>query len=432
MLNVALTGNIASGKSTVLGHFAAWGAAVIDADRLVHEAQQPGTPTLAAIARRFGTDVLEPDGSLDRERLRHRVLEDVAARRTLEEIVHPVVRRRRHELAREAAARGDCVLVNDIPLLFEALDPAAFDLVVLVDAPVGVRRERLCRTRGLSPDEADRLIAAQLPSDIKRARSAIVIDNGGTLAELDARAWDAWRTVRARAAAQLAGGGGRLLAVFAHPDDAAVIAGGTLARYADTGVETHLLCATRGGASRLADRAALDRAAAVLGLTGVTVVDRPGGALEPGDDAGLREVAAAIRRLAPAVILTFGPDGVDGDSDHVAVHHWTRRAWDREGRPERLCCVAYPDDVARHVSRRLHGLDRGAIHAQLDVRPWRDVQRAAIAAHASRREPFDAADPAVWAPLDREWYVLDPPPAQVVPDLFASGEPPVDSLPAGG
>lgn len=230
MLNVALTGNVASGKSTVVRHFAEWGATVVDADALVREVQAPGSATLAAIVKRFGRDVLTGKGALDRDALRRRILHDEAARRALEALVHPAVARLRHAQAAEAADRGDCVLVNDIPLLFEALDPAAFDFVVLVDAPTDVRRSRLVRDRGLAPEEADRLIAAQLPAEGKRARSDVVIENAGTLAALERAAWEVWRTIRARAAATAAIAPGPLLAVFAHPDDAAVAAGGTLAR----------------------------------------------------------------------------------------------------------------------------------------------------------------------------------------------------------
>src|SRR6184192_2220336 len=113
VLNVALTGNIAAGKSTVVDLFRRWGATIIDADELARQAQAPGGEVLAAIVRRFGWDVLAPGGSLDR-----------------------AVLRRREQLLREAGERGDVLVVNDIPLLFEVLDPAAFDAVVLVAAPV--------------------------------------------------------------------------------------------------------------------------------------------------------------------------------------------------------------------------------------------------------------------------------------------------------
>jgi dephospho-CoA kinase len=199
MLNVAVTGNVAAGKSTVVRWFAEWGAEVIDADRLVREVQRPGSSTLRAIVRRFGRGVLASDGSLDRNALRQQVLDDPAALASLNAIVHPAVRRRRDERAADAARRGVAVLINDIPLLFEVLDPEDFDLVVLVDAPVPVRRARLIELRGLTPDEADRLIATQLPADRKRPSSDIVIDNAGTIDELRSNAWSAWQSIAERA-----------------------------------------------------------------------------------------------------------------------------------------------------------------------------------------------------------------------------------------
>lgn len=198
MLNVALTGNAAAGKSTVARWFKEWGATLIDADDLVREVERPGSPTLTEIARRFGDEILLPDGSLDRPRLRRTMLENPAQREALNAIVHPAVQARRDQLVRAARARGDAIVVNDIPLLFEVLDPSAFDLIVLVDAPEPLRRARL-RQRGLGADEIDRLLAAQLPADVKRDGSHIVLDNGGTLEQLKRAAWDAWQTIKKRA-----------------------------------------------------------------------------------------------------------------------------------------------------------------------------------------------------------------------------------------
>lgn len=192
MLSVALTGNVASGKSTVARLFREWGATVIDADELVREVQQPGSPVLQAIGARFG-DVIRSDGTLDRDALRRAILADPGAREALEAIVHPAVQQRRAALLDDARRRGDRIVVSDIPLLFEVLDPSAFDAVVLVDAPEGVRRARLTRDRGLPAAAADRLIAAQLPSGPKRAKSHIVIDNTDTLDGLRARAAQAWQ-----------------------------------------------------------------------------------------------------------------------------------------------------------------------------------------------------------------------------------------------
>src|SRR5207302_9480216 len=133
MLNVALTGNIAAGKSTVVDLFRRWGATIIDADELARQAQAPGGAVLAAIAQRFGADVLAADGSLDPAALRGKVMVDQAALDALNQIVHPAVRSRRAELPREARAGGELLVVNDIPLLFGALDPTQFDRV----APAG-------------------------------------------------------------------------------------------------------------------------------------------------------------------------------------------------------------------------------------------------------------------------------------------------------
>jgi dephospho-CoA kinase len=200
VLNVALTGNIAAGKSTVVDFFRKWGATIIDADALVREAQAPGSAVLAAIAGKFGADVLASDGTLDRAALRGKVMGDDAALTALNAIVHPAVQQRRLELQRAAAERGDALVVNDIPLLFEALEPAQFDAVVLVDAPVAVRRTRLRTLRGLSNQDADRMIAAQMSAGRKRARSQYIIENEGSLAQLEKGAHAVFTDLRKRAA----------------------------------------------------------------------------------------------------------------------------------------------------------------------------------------------------------------------------------------
>ncbi len=191
MLNVALTGNVAAGKSSVVRWFGKWGAAVIDSDALVREVQRPGTPILTAMAECFGQRILRPDGSLDRATLRGIVLAEEGSLAALNAIVHPAVKRRRAELLTEAEARGEQVLINDIPLLFEVLDPAEFDLIVLVDAPEEVRRKRLLN-RGIPLEEANRLIATQQPTERKRELSDILIDNTGSLEELREAARGAW------------------------------------------------------------------------------------------------------------------------------------------------------------------------------------------------------------------------------------------------
>jgi dephospho-CoA kinase len=238
MLNVALTGNIAAGKSTVVDFFRRWGATVVDADALAREAQAPGSAVLAMIVSRFGSGVLAKDGSLDRAALRAKVMGDDAALTALNAIVHPAVRRRRDELQDEARERGDALLVNDIPLLFEVLDPAQFDAIVLVDAPVAVRRTRLRSLRGLTNEDADRMIGAQMTAERKRARSHYVIENPGTVGHLEAKALEVFIALRRRAAGEKQG---TLLLTAADGRDGASILRAIGARYGDAGAHVERL-----------------------------------------------------------------------------------------------------------------------------------------------------------------------------------------------
>lgn len=203
MIRIALTGNAAAGKSTVARLLEAWGVPLIDADRIVHQLQAPGTPLLARIAQRFGPEILMPGGELNRSRLRSLILKDPQARSDLEALVHPAVEQRRGVLEEQARRQGARLVVHDIPLLFEALDPAAFDAVILVDAPEPTRLARL-RERGLSDAEARDLMAAQLPATVKRSwkggpghRPVFLIENDGNEAVLEERARRVWGEVTA-------------------------------------------------------------------------------------------------------------------------------------------------------------------------------------------------------------------------------------------
>lgn len=199
MLRVCLTGNAGAGKTSVIALFKQWGAAVIDSDQLAREAVVPGSPALAAIFKRFGDDLRLADGSLDRAALRRRVMGDDEQRAVLNAIVHPEVARLTAERSAEAKRCGAAILVADIPLLFEVLDPAAWEVVVLVDAPEALRRERLIKERDFPPGEADDLIKAQLPSRIKRDWSHLIIDNDGSRETLEQRARAAWEKLQERA-----------------------------------------------------------------------------------------------------------------------------------------------------------------------------------------------------------------------------------------
>lgn len=198
MLRVALTGNAAAGKSTVLQLFRQWGARISDADQYAHDAVAPGTKGLAAVVRRFGAEYLLGDGTLDRGKLRRHVMAAPAERAALESIIHPIVAGM--AAAAEAQARRERapILVYDVPLLFEALDPADYDAVILVDAPEDVRRARL-EQRGLSRADAQALMASQASAASKRARSTYLIENAGSTAALEARARAVWSELQAQA-----------------------------------------------------------------------------------------------------------------------------------------------------------------------------------------------------------------------------------------
>lgn len=195
MLHVGLTGNIASGKSTVARMLEHRGATIIDADILARQAVERGRPAYAAIVERWGDDVLLADGELDRDALRARVFADPAELEALNGIVHPEVAQLRDESLAEARARGDRVVVSDVPLLFERHLVDEFDRVVLVDAPRELRLERLVRDRDLSTTDAMNMIASQMPAELKRARADHVIDNAGTLEELEEQVTMVWEAL---------------------------------------------------------------------------------------------------------------------------------------------------------------------------------------------------------------------------------------------
>jgi dephospho-CoA kinase len=192
MLLIGLTGNIGSGKSTVAQLLSERGATIIDADVLARRAVEQGTSAYSAIVERWGTSILAADGLIDRAALRRIVFSEPQELEQLNTIVHPEVERMRIALVEQARQRGDRLVVCDIPLLFERNLTAGYDRIVLVDAPRPVRLERLVRERGLRETEAMDMIVAQMPAELKRARADFVIDNVGTLTQLDQRVTEVW------------------------------------------------------------------------------------------------------------------------------------------------------------------------------------------------------------------------------------------------
>jgi len=161
------------------------GATLIDADVLAREAVRPETQALKDIVKRWGKDILNDDGSLDREALRQIVFADQDELDALNRIVHPGVTRLRDREIANARDRGDQIVVCVIPLLFERNLVEEFDAIVLVDAPRPLRLERLVTTRGLEETEAMNMIASQMPAELKRARADYCIDNSGSIDDLE-------------------------------------------------------------------------------------------------------------------------------------------------------------------------------------------------------------------------------------------------------
>jgi dephospho-CoA kinase len=194
VFRLGLAGGIGSGKSTVSARLAEHGAVVIDYDRLAREAVEPGTPGLAAIAERFGDQVIAADGTLDRNALGAVVFGDDTARADLEAITHPAI----FELATalEATVADDGVVVHDLPLLVEAGMATLFDLVVVVDVPEDVQVERLVTLRGMTEAEVRARQAAQASREERAAVADVVLDNTGTIEDLEARVDELWTSIQ--------------------------------------------------------------------------------------------------------------------------------------------------------------------------------------------------------------------------------------------
>src|SRR6478609_4291722 len=163
---IALTGGIASGKSTIAGRLAEHGAVIVDADQIVRDVQQPGSPLLDGIAAEFGASMIRPDGSLDRAALGGRVFGDEAAVKRLNAIVHPAVRAESARRFAEAlAADPGAVVIYDVPLLVEARVDDPWERVIVAHAPADLRAERLVSLRGMTETDAAARIASQVPDE---------------------------------------------------------------------------------------------------------------------------------------------------------------------------------------------------------------------------------------------------------------------------
>ena len=202
MLRVGLTGGIGSGKSEVARRLVAHGAVLIDADLAAREVVVPGSGGLKRIVAAFGDDVLGPDGSLDRARLGEIVFKDPQLRAQLNAIVHPLVRQWMLAAERTAVQAADSpgpIMVHDVPLLAESRGKGGFDLVIVVDVPPELQVKRLVSQRGMTPDQAGARMNAQASREQRLEVADIVIDNSGSLADLDRRVAALWADLQRRA-----------------------------------------------------------------------------------------------------------------------------------------------------------------------------------------------------------------------------------------
>ena len=183
MLKIGLTGGIGSGKTAASEHFAKLGAAVIDTDLLSRELVEPGQPALTEIVDAFGPGIIDADGRLDRGALRARVFADVAARKRLEQILHPKIRATMLERARRSEAP---YVVFVIPLLFETGQQALVDRVLVIDVPESVQRSRVAQRDQLDATELDAIFRAQTDRQTRLRQADDVIRNDGSIENLHA------------------------------------------------------------------------------------------------------------------------------------------------------------------------------------------------------------------------------------------------------
>ncbi len=196
---VALTGGIATGKSYCLSRFVELGAPTIDADQLARQAIAPGTPGFDAVLTRFGRAVEKRDGGLDRDALAKLVFSDDAARRDLETIVHPVVYaaiKKWFDGLSSAGGRPQAAIA-DVPLLFETGRERDFDFVIVAACKPEQQLERL-RARGMTEDDAQKRIKAQIPIDQKAAKANFLIDTSDTEAQTNLQVLQVWEKLNKR------------------------------------------------------------------------------------------------------------------------------------------------------------------------------------------------------------------------------------------
>jgi len=192
---IALTGGIATGKSTVARMFSDLGAVVLDADRFARDVVQPGSDCSRKLLALVGPDYFDREGRLRRRELRQRIIEEPALRKALNSILHPSIMDAMEAAWQQiqSASRNRAVVIFDIPLLFETGLQHRFDLIILVYAPRNVQIQRLVERDGVSRAEAEKTLSMQWPIDEKRSLAHFIIDNGGDLDATRHQVLSVWR-----------------------------------------------------------------------------------------------------------------------------------------------------------------------------------------------------------------------------------------------
>lgn len=182
---IGLTGSIASGKSTVSAMLKKLGYAIVDADEIARLVVEPGTSVMKNIGETFGEEVLNEDGSLNRETLGERIFGNVEEREKLNSIIHPAIREEMIKQKEEHLAAGANTIIMDIPLLFESKLQSFVEKIIVVSVTPDVQAQRLIARNQLTEMDASKRISSQLPMEIKEAGADGVINNNGTVEETE-------------------------------------------------------------------------------------------------------------------------------------------------------------------------------------------------------------------------------------------------------
>jgi len=199
MLRVGLTGGIACGKSVVRKLFAERGVFTLDADAIVHELLGPNSDLSRRVAQEFGVEMLRADGAVDRRKLGALVFSDPEARRRLNGLVHPLVIARIRELLAEAERRGERLAMVDAAVMIETGSYRGYDRIVVVHCPRELQIRRLATRDGLSPEEAERRVAAQMPAEDKKRYGHYLVDTAGSLPDTESQVQAIWEQLQAEA-----------------------------------------------------------------------------------------------------------------------------------------------------------------------------------------------------------------------------------------